>query len=254
MKKIKLISALTAVIILMTSLFSISANASQDIRYYGKVMLKAKLSISKADPSNFYDSADSESSSNTSTRSQVLLYDFDGNGVKELAVTYIGMDKDNMQHRYLSVYTLKNGKPKALIKKKALYANVSAPSEYIGVAKKGKTKYLFLMYRNNSDTDEHEYFKYYKIKGTKIRAKYTAKLDLLADRNNNGKISNIRHKTKLNGKKITPAKLFKWQKAFKVAKIKREKVTYQNKYPFFRYKCVLSSVSKVYSKYFAAAG
>lgn len=247
MKKIKATAVFTAVIMIMTSLICFGAEA-KDIDIYESILYNAKETI--ADTGDYYDTGDYAGSDTSSGRSQAFLYDFDKNGIKELVYTFFDRDANNMPCRYLSVYTIKNGKAKALIKKKFLNAEASNPSEYIGVAKKGKTAYLFLQYRNNGQFHEFQTVKYYKIKGSKISCKKTVKIDFNADMSNSGKITNIRYKIKVNNKKKTPSKLYKWQKTFKMSKIKRSKSKYMKKYVYYSYSCNCDTVGGLYSKYF----
>ncbi len=248
MKKIKFLAVLTAVVMLTASLACIGTNAAGVDKYEG-VLKDAKNVIAEA--GSYYDTSDYASSEYSSARSQAFFYDFDNNGTKELVYTFFDKDKNNMPCRYLSVYTIKGGNPKALIKKKFLNAEASNPSEYIGVAKKGGKKYLFLQYRNNGEFHEFQTIKYYKIKGAKISSKYTVKVDFNADRSQSGKIINPRYKIKLNKKKTTPSKLFKWQKKFKMSKIKRSKTKYFKKYPYYVYKCNCDTVGGLYEKTYA---
>lgn len=248
MKKIKFIAVLTAAVMLITSFACISADAAGVGKYEG-VLKDAKNTI--AETGNYYDTAESSSNEKSTNRSQAFFYDFDNNGTKELVYTFFDKDKTGMHCRYLSVYTIKGGKPKALIKKKFLNAEASNPSEYIGVAKKNGKKFLFLQYRNNGQFHEFQTMKYYKIKGAKISAKYTVKLDFNATMTDSGKIVNHKYSIKVNKKKTTPAKLFKWQKSFKMGKIKRAKITYYKKFPYFEYKCNCDTVGGLYEKTYA---
>lgn len=249
MKKIKLFALITAAVMLITSVACICADAAGVGKYEG-VLKDAKNVIAEA--GNYYDTAESSSSGTSTSRSQAFFYDFDNNGTKELAFTFFDKDKNGMPARYLSVYTINGDKPKALIKKKFLNAEVSNPSEYIGVGKKGGKKFLFLQYRNNGQFHEFQTIKYYKIKGAKIKSKYTAKIDFNAKMNDSGKIVKTKYTVKLNKKKTIPSKLFKWQKKFKMAKIKRSKIKYFKKYPYYEYKCNCDTVGGLYEKTYAA--
>ena len=52
-----------------------------------------------------------------------FFYDFDGNGVKEL-VTYSSVKGDVVPKKVMNVYTIKNGKAKAIVKNKKLFLEV----------------------------------------------------------------------------------------------------------------------------------
>ncbi len=250
MKKIKISAVIIAAVMLLTSFAGLSADAA-GVDEYEPVLGKAMDTISAA--GSYYDSGENAVSNYSTARSQAFFYDFDGNGTKELVYTFFDKDKNNYPCRYLSVYTIKNGKKKALIKKKFLNAEASNPSEYIGVAKKGGKKYIFLQYRNNGQFHEFQTIKYYKVKGAKISCKYTAKVDFNAKLSDSGKIVDKKYKIKLNKKKTTPSKLVKWQKKYKMSKISRTKKKYLKKFPYYIYRCDCDTVSGLYYKTFGTA-
>ena len=240
---------ITAFIIAFLMLFTFfSANAASTKKYKSKV-IQAFNCINKADEYGYYDSAEYAISGRTSMRSQAFLYDFDNDGTKELVMVYLGNYKSYQGH-FLSVYTIKNNKVKTLIKKKFLQAAASNPEEFAGVAKKGKTNYLFLQVRNNGDVSEYQTFKYYKIKNGKISLKYKIKANFTAERNYYGKVGKIKHSIKINGKKKTPSQLLKWQKGFKMSKVKRQKVSFHNKFKYYSYLTKSDTVGAFYNKYF----
>lgn len=162
-----------------------------------------------------------------------FLYDFDGNGVKELVLSYFKTAKiNNYPCPFLvcSVYTIKKGKVKTLINAKKLYADAGGPFAAVGAAKKNGKKYLFC-YDETGETGGGKSIRrsgeivLYKIKGTKAvkykKAKYTIRSNTTK---NPPKV--LKTGIKINSKKTKYKTFLNWQKAFKLYKAKRYKGGY----------------------------
>lgn len=177
-----------------------------------------------------------------------FLYDFDKNGTKELVMLYGGL-KNNCPAYYLSVYTIKNGKAKALIKKKCIQQDAGAPRQCVGVAKKKGKSYLLFGKGNSSGNGKYFNLTYYRIKGSKIYKKYSGKGSYRFRylKNNKTKAYSI---TKINGKKVKNKKFNKWQKSFKMKYVTAGKVTFMNKIKHYEYypSTACSSIKSIYKK------
>ena len=159
-----------------------------------------------------------------------FLYDFDKNGTKELVMLYGGL-KNNYPAYYLSVYTIKNGKAKALIKKKCIQQDAGAPRQCVGVAKKKGKSYLLFGKGNSSGNGKYFNLTYYRVKGSKIYKKYSGK-------------------GSYKFKKVKNKKFNKWQKSFKIKYVTAGKVTFMNKIKHYEYypSTACSSIKSIYKK------
>lgn len=168
-----------------------------------------------------------------------FFYDFDGNGVKEL-VTYSSVKGDVVSKKVMNVYTIKNGKAKAIVKNKKLFLEVGGPNGFTGVAKKGKTKYVICGGETGStggapDDKLNRYgsITLYKIKGAKVVKKIKASFNVTFKSKTKG-IKVLKCKAKVNGKKKSYKAFSKWLRSYKVSKVSKYKrglfgVTYYSK-------------------------
>lgn len=177
-----------------------------------------------------------------------FLYDFDGNGVKELVLTYfikVNISGYSVPKLVCSVYTIKNGKTKTILKNKSLYVDAGGPFAAVGVAKKNGKKYLFC-YDETGETGGGPSIRrtgeivLYKIKGTKATKSAKAKFKIKSDTTKSpSKIKSA--KIKKNGKKMSYKNFIKWQKTFKLKYAKR----YKNHYWKYYYSMKIKNINNI---------
>lgn len=191
---------------------------------YNKKISKAIKSVYDADYDFDYDSCKS------------FLYDFDKNGQKELVLYYYKKGEYGAK-RVISVYTVKNNKVKTMIKSKVLYVDIAGPNGFVGVFKKNGKRYLACQGETGetgggTSVKRYGKFEIYKISGTRIKKKYTAKYRLNCH-SGKAKVNKKGNRITINGKKKSYKKFIRWLKSFKLSKCKREKSAYWK----YRYAC-----------------
>lgn len=157
-----------------------------------------------------------------------FLYDVDGNGVREL-ITYSSKSGDMAPSTVVNVFTIKGKKVKTLVKNKELFLEVGGPHGFVGIAKKGKTKYVICQGDTGSTSgapgetvNRYGTITLYKIKGAKIAKKIKASYNIKFT-NGFAKPKVTKCKAKVDGKKMSYKKFKKWFRSFKVSKVKKTK-------------------------------
>lgn len=141
-----------------------------------------------------------------------FMYDFDNNGTKEL-VYQKSVGENPFPSDSYSLYTIKKSKAVKIVKNKKLVKQVGGCSSAVGVATKGKKKYLVVYTFNGggSPINGNGSFILYTVKGTK--AKVYKKYDYSFNTNMNGSVKSSSYK--VNGKKCSFSVYKKQLKTFK---------------------------------------
>ncbi len=238
MKKITSV-ILTVALLLTVGIGTHTVSNAASIKKYKGVVSKALSSHKKYQSYNDYYEL---------FKGNSFLYDFDNNGIKELVMLY-GGSKNNSPSYFLSVYTIKKGKAKAIIKNRCIQQDAGTPKQCVGVAKKKGKTYLFLGKGNSLGMGNYFNLTFYKIKGSGISKKYTGSGKYTFRFTNSNK-TKVTTKTKINGKKVKNSKFNKWQKSFSFKYVKKTKVTFMEKAKRYEYVPASScmSIKSLYNK------
>ncbi len=98
------------------------------------------------------------------------LEDIDGNGVKELIMSYF-IEEDGTPTGVCSVYTIKNNVPIPLIEEEELYKDIGGPSGSCNIVTKNGKKYLAVTAETGEtgyNATRTGYFKLYRVDGESI--------------------------------------------------------------------------------------
>ncbi len=195
-------------IVLFISVFSFSVEA-KSYSQYNKYIKSAVLSSKSCD-----------------MKATGFLYDFDKNGTKELVINYWKKSAKYGRIKVASVYTIKGKKVKTLMKNKKLVTENASGGD-VGVAIKGKKRYLLL----NKSVDggcKETTVKLYKISSSKAKCSKTGNCSLYYNYDKKKAVT----KAYISGKKTSYKKYVKWQKSFKLKYLKLYKAPFDTLYEY----------------------